>query len=810
MHIPFRARHFCWWATRTQPGLVAFVACLLFVIPSAANADQARVTESFDADWHFSLGDPAGAEKPDFDDSSWRSLAVPHDWSIEGPMDQKNSTGPAGASLPAGIGWYRKHFVLPPDATGHRVFVDFDGVMANSDVWINGFNLGHRPYGYVSFEYELTDHANFDGKPNVIAVRADNEKQPASRWYAGAGIYRHVRLVTTDPVHLEHDNTFITTPTITATSTTVHVRTTVVNQSDSPREVLVATSIHGPPGSAPDGEYAYAGKSPPQTVAPGKSAEFVLDLPSPWPLRLWDLDHPNLHTADVRVQSGDRTLDEQDVSFGVRTAEFKSDTGFWLNGKNFKLKGVCLHGDAGGLGVAVPISAWQRRLELLKSVGCNAIRTAHNPPAPEFLDLCDRMGFLVMDEMFDCWTVAKNPYDYHLHFKDWSTIDTRDTVRRDRNHPCIVLYSAGNEIHDTPKPDIAKPILASLIDVFHREDPTRPVTQALFRPNVSHDYDNGLADMLDVVGQNYRENEIIAAHEQKPTRKIVGTENAKDLKAWSAVRDNAFHSGQFIWTGIDYLGEGRRWPRIGNPSGLFDTTGFPHAIAFERRSWWSDKPMVHITRDEGSVPTGNIAGEPQTRRVFADDWTPKNLASHVDNVEVYSNCASVELVLNGKSLGTQQRPADESPRLWHIDFEPGELKAIGRNGSETAVVDTLRTVSKPARISLLANRHELSDSWEDVRYVTATIVDDHDTPVPSASDLIKFTVSGPGVIAAVDNGDLTSHEPFQASERHAYHGRCVAIVRASAPTGTITVSASAEGLPESSTALQVSRSLPSQ
>jgi beta-galactosidase len=656
-------------------------------------------------------------------------------------------------------------------------------------VWINGFHLSHRPYGYVSFEYELTDHLHFDGKPNMIAVRADNERQPASRWYAGAGIYRHVRLVITDPVHIDHWGTVITTPRAGKIDADVHVRNTVINQSTSPRAVTVQVTIVDP-----QGQTVATSESEPKTIDAGKSVDFEQDLPR-LKLRFWDVDDPALYRAACRVRDTEATLDEDDATFGVRLTEFDANTGFWLNGKNIKLKGVCLHGDAGGLGVAVPLSAWERRLRLLKDIGCNAIRTAHNPPPPEFLDLCDRMGFLVMDEMFDCWTVAKNPYDYHLYFKEWSTIDTRDTVRRDRNHPCIVLYSAGNEIHDTPRPEIAKPILASLIDVFHKEDPTRPVTQALFRPNASHDYQNGLADMLDVVGQNYREPELIAAHEQKPRRKVVGTENGKDLKAWSAVRDNAFYSGQFLWSGVDYLGEGRRWPRIGNPAGLLDTTDHPYPIAFQRQSWWSEKPMVYIARDEGNVPTGNIAGEPQTRRVLAGDWSPKDRSAHLENVEVFSNCDSVELILNGKSLGSQDKPLDESPRKWQVNFEPGELKAIARNGDAMAASQTLATASQPARVQLTAaETHDLRNAWDDVCYVEATVVDEHGTPVPTADDLVTFAISGPGAIAAVDNGDLTSHESFQADHRHAFHGRCVAIVRATASSGTITLAASAPGL----------------
>ena len=329
----------------------------------------------------------------------------------------------------------------------------------------------------------------------------------------------------------------------------------------------------------------------------------------------------------------------------------------------------------------------------------NAIRTAHNPPAPEFLDLCDRMGFLVMDEMFDCWTVAKNPYDYHLYFNEWSKMDERDTILRDRNHPSIILYSVGNEIHDTPKAELAKGILEGLVAVAHEADPTRPVTQALFRPNVSHDYDDGLADLLDVIGQNYRENEILAAHAQNPSRKIIGTENQHSRAAWLALRDNPPYAGQFLWSGIDYLGESRRWPVVAAGSGLLDRTGAPKPMAFERQSWWSDKPMVFITRrvapnalrptDPGYEPAAqDVLRRPQV--LFAD-WTPKNLQPHEETVEVYSNCKEVELFLNGKSLGVKPLNADASPRMWKVAFAPGTLKAVARNNGKVVATDELRT-----------------------------------------------------------------------------------------------------------------------
>ena len=406
-----------------------------------------RQTLNFDADWNFLKADAPGAEQPDFDHSAWRKLNVPHDWSIEGPFAETNPTGGAGAFLPAGVGWYRKQFSLSTNDGGRRVFVEFDGVMANSDVWINGTLLGHRPSGYVSFRYELTGHLKFGGRQNVLAVRADNSGQPASRWFSGAGIYRHVRLVITDPVHFEHWGNFVTTS-LRAESgvpmTIVQSSSSVVNQSAESREVSVQIKVFDP-----DGKMVAVNQTGRQTIAPGESAVF-----EPRTLlfnaRLWSLEHPEMYRAVLSVQARGAGVDEEAVPFGVRSFEFRPDTGFYLNGKNFKLNGVCLHHDGGAFGAAVPLGVWERRLAELKKLGVNSIRTAHNPPAPEFLDVCDRLGVLVMDEFFDCWTVAKNPYDYHLFFNEWSKVDERDTIRRDRNHPSIILYSVGNEIHDTP------------------------------------------------------------------------------------------------------------------------------------------------------------------------------------------------------------------------------------------------------------------------------------------------------------------------------------------------------------------------
>jgi len=676
--------------------------------------------------------------------------------------------------------------------------------MGISDVWINGVHLGQRPSGYISFEYDLTQNIIF-GWDNVIAVRADTSSQPASRWYTGAGIYRHVRLVTKDAVNIPQYGTFVSTPKISEKEAVVRVDSEVFNGSNLPKRVSLQVTLIDP-----NGKLLKTSESTVMTVDPGKTVQFEKDTAVNKPDR-WHIDHPVLYKAIARVRvDGKTTTDDETVSFGIREFHFDSDTGFWLNGKNFKLKGACLHHDGSAFGAAVPVAVWERRLTALRQLGVNAIRTAHNPPAPEFLDLADRMGFLVMDEMFDQWTVAKNKFDYHLYFNGWSKRDLRDTVRRDRNHPSIILWSAGNEIRDTPKPEIAIPILKGLVAAFHEVDDTRPVTQALFRPNVSHDYDNGLADLLDVVGQNYREKEILAAHKQKPTRKIVGTENTNDLNQWVAMRDNPEYSGQFIWVGIDYLGESAAWPNYAYGKGLLDRTATPRPVGYQRQSWWSDKPMVYIARRVAPAtasptdPGYEVAEQRRTQTLFGD-WTPKNLTVHEENVEIYSNCDEVELFLNGKSLGLKPKPADDSPRNWKVNFEAGTIKAIGKNGGKVVAEFELKTAGKPARIILSADRSKLTNDWNDVIFVTATVVDENGIVVPNANNLIAFDATRLGVIAAVDSADNADHDPFQAKQRKAFQGTCVAMIKANKGSGAISVSAMSAGLSSNKITIVVGR-----
>ncbi len=783
-----------------NPRLLAALTFSALATLALSAQSPARIVVDFNPQWEFLQGDASSAEQPDFNDSAWHTLAVPHDWSIAGPVERANPSGPGGGFFPAGIAWYRKTFSLPAKDSDRRVYVVFDGVMANSDVWINGFHLGHRPNGFVSFYYDLTGHVHFGASAhNVIAVRCDTSQQPASRWYEGGGIYRPVRLVLMRSVHLEPWSTFITTPVAAAGKATVSVKSAVVNDSTAPETAALEVTLTGPDGK-PAGSFV----TPEQAIAQGAQASFSAEISLLNP-HLWDIEHPSLYRAVVRVRAAATATklltvsDDEEAQFGIREFHFDADTGFWLNGRNFKIKGAAIHSDGGAFGIAVPIAIYERRLLALRALGVNAIRTAHNPPSPEFLDLCDRLGFLVMDEMFDCWTVGKNPYDYHLYFDQWSSIDARDTVHRDRNHPSIILWSAGNEIHDTPKAELAHGILARLISVFHENDPTRPVTQALFRPNVSHDYDNGLADMLDVVGQNYRENEILAAHDQKPSRKILGTENTQGNGPWLALRDHAAYSGQFLWAGIDYLGESGTWPLISRTDGLLDRTALPHPRALERESWWSDAPNVHIARrvapaERAAIDPGYESIPPGAQETLQLDWTPRNTAAHSESVEVYTNCEEVDLLLNGQSLGRQKLHPDASPLAWSVPFAPGSLKAVAFNHGLKVAEDELHTAGKAARILLSAERRTISPTERDVITVSATAVDEAGVRAPNESGEVNFTVSGPAEIVATDNGSILDHESFLLPRHHLYSGRAIAVVRATASSGAVYIHAAVPGL----------------
>jgi beta-galactosidase len=765
--------------------VITLVFSILFILMAMTVTSQkgesaSRKILNFDADWRFLKDDAKGADAPVFDDSGWRILDVPHDWSIEGPYDKENPTSRGGGYLPAGIGWYRKSFTVSGSDSKRKIFIEFDGVMANSDVWINGFHLGKRPYGYISFSYDLTGHLKFgkDG-PNILSVRADNSDQPASRYYTGAGIYRHVRLVITNPVHLKQWGVYISASQINDKKAVINLQSQVINESPTANSIVLETTVFDPSGKMVKSSQSK------QPVPSGKSVTINQSLGISGP-QLWDIDHPNLYKAITRIISAKNTIDEQTNFFGIRDSKFIASSGYWLNGRNIKIKGVCLHHDGGAFGSAVPLRAWERRLELLKEAGVNAIRTAHNPVAPEFLDLCDRMGLLVMDETFDTWTAAKpnGEKGYNRYFTQWWEKDTRDMVLRDRNHPSIIIYSVGNEIRDNLNDSAGFKKYKDQQDLIHRTDPGRPVTMALFRPNASKAYSNGFAEKMDIVGQNYREKELVDAHIAKPDRIVIGTENGHGQSEWLILRDNLFMSGQFLWTGIDYLGEAL-WPAVSYDKGLFDRTGGWKQLSLQRQSWWSEKPVVHIVRKEDTAGAGD----------WAANWTPVDFGTYDDaRVQVYSNCDEVELFLNNKPLGSKSKPADDSPRSWEVTFEKGSIKAVAKNKGIEVASEELKTAGEPAAIILTADKSMISNNQDDVSYVTASVVDANGILCPNTDKLISFGVSKEGIIAAVDNGDTNSHEAFQASERHVYHGQCIAVIKAKTSSGRITVTAGSQGL----------------
>ena len=757
--------------------LVPLLCCLILSL--SLNA-QDRNTISFDENWRFLKGEASGAEKPAFDDSQWKEVNVPHDWSIEGPYSRENATGRGGGYLPAGIGWYRKSFSIDKSEADKIHTIEFDGVMANSDVWINGVHLGKRPFGYISFIYDLTEHLKFgENEKNIITVRADNSVQPASRYYAGAGIYRHVRLISTNPVHFTHWGTFVTSPEVDASRATVNVKTEVENSRDEGGEFTVLVDIMDKTGEV------VKSTSKKQTIPAGKKVVFeqTVEVNDP---ELWDFEDPDLYMARTRISSGDGILDEKVTRFGIRDIEFKAASGFWLNGKNYKLKGVCMHHDAGALGAAVPKSIWRERLRQLKEVGVNAIRTGHNPMAPEFLDLCDEMGFAVMDETFDTWTAAKNNGEkgYNLYWKEWWEQDTHDMVVRDRNHPSIVIYSVGNEIRDNLDSPEGFKKYKDQQDLIHSLDPTRPVTMALFRPNSSNVYTNGFAEMMDVVGQNYRPNELVAAHEANPDWKVIGTENGHDLGTWLILRDKPYMAGQFLWTGFEYLGEAD-WPETTFKNALFDRIGNWNQQGLQRQSWWSEEPVVNMVRKSKNAGAGD----------WVANWTPSDFDTYdIAKIQVYSNLEEVELLLNGKSLGSKTKPENDAPREWDINFEEGTLKAVGKENGKEVAIKELKTAGAPVTVNLTSGNSEIREDWEDVRMVTAEIMDEKGITSPNEEQLVTFTVSGPGEIIAIDNGNILSHESYQSSKRYTHNGKVVAFIRAKKGKGDVVVKAEAEGL----------------
>ncbi|MBR3659363.1 MAG: DUF4982 domain-containing protein [Bacteroidaceae bacterium] len=727
---------------------------------------MARETRSIDKNWKFVLSDAtidqlAGVE-------GWRTVDVPHDWSIEGEFDRSNPSGQGGAYLPTGIGWYRKTIKADIGAD-ERLFLEFDGVMACSSVYVDGKLAGYRPNGYVGFTYDITDLVT-PGMDAVIAVKVDNSVQPASRWYTGSGINRHVRLVSKSSCHIPMNGAFVS-----YNDGKVEIRTTVANTSKSSTKVSLRYILKDS-----DGKTVASGNSSAVHIEAGSQTEVSgsIDIKNP---HLWSIDDPYLYTLEVSVMDGRKELDAETVTTGLRTIRFDNEKGFFLNGQNIKMYGVCLHSDAGAMGTAVPASVWEYRLQQLRKLGVNAVRMAHNPADPTLMDLCDRMGFLVMAESFDTWNTPKNHAEkgYNLYFDEWWEADTRAMVEQTRNHPSVVIYSVGNEIRDNLNNEQGFDKYRKQQDLVHTIDPTRPVTMALFRPNSSGVYRNGFAEMMDVVGQNYRVDELKAYHDAHPEKAIIGTENTHDVQSWLMLRDDPSLSGQFLWAGIDYLGEAA-WPQVMWSTALLDVTGGIKPTGLQRASWWTKEPMVAFARHVDNNGAGALVS----------DWTPADMDTYDQAViEVYSNCREVELFVNGESQGRKTMSDNARPTLFNINFNSGRIEAVGYIDGREAARYTSVTADEPALINIEKAGGRTGTGFDDVEIVSIQIVDAQGNVCPNNDCRIELNVEGAELIA-VDNADVLAHETSHKSAVfNTYQGSMTAYIRRTSTTGKVTVTA---------------------
>ena len=787
--------------------LTSYNNCAKKVIP------KERKIENFCENWKFHLGDVKGAVGYEFDDSGWRILDLPHDWSIEGKFSKEHPAAPGGGALPGGTGWYRKKFTIPETEKDKLIFLDFDGIYENSEVWINGHYLGKRPYGYSSFRYELTPYLNYGDKENKVAVKVDNSNQPNSRWYSGSGIYRNVWLVATNKIFVNHWGTFITTPQITKDKAEINIKIEIKNKSEKQQQITLKTVIYDEKGKNV-ASITSSGIILEDSITP---VEQKIPLKSP---NLWSIENPYLYKAISQIEQEGKALDDYETPFGIRYFNFDPEKGFFLNGKHVKIKGVCNHHDLGCLGSAINTRAIERQLEILKEMGCNGIRTSHNPPAPELLDLCDQMGFIVMDEAFDVWEKGKMEFDYYLYFKEWHKKDLEDLIRRDRNHPSVFIWSIGNEVMEQwDKEDNSGTVIAKrLTSIVKNLDPTRPVTSGCNGTEPSNPVIR--SGVLDLIGYNYSHEKYAEISKVYPEKAFIATETNSALatrgkydmpsdsirrwpprwdlpllkgnpdhtcssydncstpwgtthqETWKIVKKYDFISGMFIWTGFDYLGEPTPygWPSRSSYFGIMDLAGFPKNGYYFYKSEWTDNPVLHLfphwNWEEGSV---------------IDVWT-------------YTNYDEVELFLNDVSCGKRKKTEGNYQLVWRLTYVPGTIKAIATKEGEKPLIKEVRTAGTPVSIVLEPDRSLIHADGKDLSFVTVKVVDEEGVLVPYADNLINFCTQGEGFIAGVDNGSQTSHESFKANYRKAFNGMCLVVLQATKNPGRISLEASSEGL----------------
>ena len=772
-----------------------FFAALVFVLNVASITTNAQPggRTNFDAGWKFTLGNPNSSTPPGTWAEEWRTVDLPHDWSIEGEFSPTNPATNSGGSLPGGVGWYSKPIMVTDSLKGKKVFIEFDGVYMNSTVFVNGYQVGNRPYGYATFTYDITQYLQ-QGE-NTIVVKVDNSKQPNSRWYSGSGIYRHVWLIQTTEIHFAQNGTYFTTPVVTDKEATFNARATKVNETFEPVNNEVRMHLYDATGA----EVALQKQT--QLLAAKTDATVVQDLKITAP-HLWDVDHPYLYKAVTEIYKGNVLQQTYTNNVGIRYFKFDADKGFSLNGKSMKILGVCNHHDLGCLGAALNNRALERQLQILKNMGCNAIRTSHNPPAPELLDLCDRMGFLVMDEAFDCWYIGKTKYDFHRYFKKWHQTELSDMVMRDRSHPSVILWSIGNEIPEQGTPNGGH-IARHLAGIVRQFDSTRLITSAMSNIVVANA--TGYANALDVAGINYDVRLYDGQKKKYPHRLYIGSETISAVAsrgvyhgpankliyktpdqqcsaydncwvpwgnsaedAWLAVKNRDYMSGLFVWTGFDYIGEPTpyNYPAVSSYFGIVDLCGFPKDPYYLYQSQWTTQPVLHL------LPHW--------------DWSPGDTV----DVLAFTNCDEVKLFLNNQPVGTRTFTGTGKIHLaWRVAFAPGTLKAEGYKNGKLVKTDEVKTPGAPAQINLTPDTTTIKANGTDLIFVTVKVTDATGTLVPTADQQINFELEGPGKIAGVDNGNSISLEAHKANHRKAFNGMCLVVIQSTGKPGSIKLKA---------------------
>lgn len=785
---------------------ITIVLALSLLVACASKSKNVRIVEDFNQNWNFKLGDYPTAIESNFNTADWRTLQLPHDWSIEGAFNKDNPTKQAQAFLPAGKGWYRKTFTLPEDWKNKNVSIEFDGVFKNSEVFINGHSLGMRPNGYISFTYELSQYLNF-GKENIIAVKVDNDAQPNSRWYTGSGIYRNVRLVASEKLHVAKWGTYATTPEVSAENASVHLEVTIENKTNSEKEFQLVTSIL----DANNKEVANAKTT--EKIGANTNAKKVHNLNLNQP-KLWDTENPNLYKIVTTIYENSKAVDNYETPLGFRFFNFDTEKGFSLNGKPTKILGVCLHHDNGALGAVENIHAVKRKLKIMKEMGANAIRMAHNPHSLEMMQLCDEMGFIVQDEFTDVWKKKKVTNDYHKDWDAWHKQDLEDFIKRDRNHPSVIMWSIGNEIREQfDSTGIA--ITRELAQIVKSLDTTRPVTSALTENIIEKNfiYQSGALDLL---GFNYKHEDYKDFPVRFKGQKILASESVSALETrghydfpsdgikawppkhgapfdgnadwtvsafdqvqsywgttheanWKTIKKQDFMAGTFIWTGFDYLGEPDPYPYPARSSyfGIVDLAGFPKDVYYMYQSEWTTKPVLHL------FPHWNWQTDQEV-----DVWA------------YYNNADEVELFLNGKSLGKKAKQNDDLHISWRVKFEPGKIKAISRKDGKVVLEKEIHTAGQASKIDLKADKATLKKDTYDLVYVTVSITDKDGNLLPNANDLINFEVTGGGKLVGVDNGYQANLDSFKANSCKLFNGKCIAIIQSNGKKENIQLKAS--------------------